>query len=72
MSEISLNEESFSLDAASRHGGEVCAAPSRNARPRIVRLESGINAVIEVVGLADVKAVPEATLEPYKHVETRN
>ncbi len=72
MSQIGFESDALSLGAAGDECREVRCPTERNALPRIVRLESGIDAIVEVVGLADVEAVPAFVLTPYEHVDSRN
>jgi len=62
MTKVGLDIQPSSVSAINGERSYVGRAVLRNTRPRIVMLESGIKALVEVVGLADIESVVDAVL----------
>ena len=60
--QIGLNIQTDVCPAGDKHGPEVGHTSRSPARPRVVLLESGVKALIEVVGLADIDSPVDAIL----------
>lgn len=69
MTQVSLDIEASALSAGDGHCPEVGYASQSPARPRVVLLESGVKALVEVVGLADVNSAVDAVLVRAEEVD---
>lgn len=62
MPQIGLDIQPRRQSSGNSEGPNVGRPVQPNSRPRVVLLESGVKALVEVIGLADVDAVVEAVL----------
>ena len=69
MPQISFDPLTSGEPAGDMHGCDMAASIARNARPRVVMLQSGVKALVEVVGLADVESVVDAILLDAENVD---
>jgi hypothetical protein len=60
MAQLGFDAAAFKLAAANDHDGEMCRPEQCAARPALVTLESGIQALIEVVGFTYIEGIPVA------------
>lgn len=70
MPQVSLDVQPSRQSSGNSEGPNVGRPVQPNSRPRVVLLESGVKALVEVVGLADVDAVVEAVLVSTEVVDT--
>lgn len=70
MPQVSLDAQASLQPSGNGFGPEVGHAMTPTARPRVVLLESGVKALVEVLGLADVDSRVDAVLLSAEQIDS--